>query len=118
MMHASAVSWRKVLLLHRGPLLQKWDRSFPRHDIRTLRLRWDPRDTILPDSHMDADSKVEPKVERRTPQVTVDAIVWTVSERGLAALDEPANVERLSRCDERARAEINIRIANIRKDSI
>jgi hypothetical protein len=46
-----------------------------------------------------------------TPQSTIEAIMWCVRERGLAALDESANVERLSRCDEAARAEIERRCA-------
>jgi hypothetical protein len=49
----------------------------------------------------------------RTPQVTIEAIMICVRERGLAALQEPANRERLSRCDEAARAEIERRIKKI-----
>jgi hypothetical protein len=56
--------------------------------------------------------------KRSTPRSTIEAVLHTVRARGPGALHEPANVERLSRCDERARAEINIRIANIRKESI
>jgi hypothetical protein len=37
--------------------------------------------------------------------------MFCVRERGLAALEEPKNIERLSRCDVSARAEINRRIA-------
>ena len=36
---------------------------------------------------------------RATPQTTVEAIMVAVLERGLAALKDAANVERLSRCD-------------------
>jgi hypothetical protein len=39
----------------------------------------------------------------------------TIRARGVTALDESANVERLSRCDERALAEINRRIAEMTK---
>ena len=53
---------------------------------------------------------------RPTPQVTVEAVILTVRERGLAALKEPANVERLERCDAAAKAEIERRIAKLRKD--
>jgi hypothetical protein len=48
---------------------------------------------------------------RPTPQSVVEAIMYCVRERGLAALDEPANIERLSRCDAAARAEIKRRCA-------
>ena len=34
--------------------------------------------------------------------------MWCVRERGLQALQEPENIERLSRCDEAAIAEIDI----------
>ena len=65
----------------------------------------------------DQEAKTQPRrvVERRpTPQTTIEAIMYCVRERGLAALKEPANVERLSRCDAAAKAEINRRIARIR----
>jgi hypothetical protein len=45
-----------------------------------------------------------------TPQVTVEAIMHCVRERGLAALEEPENIERLLRCDPAALAEINKRV--------
>lgn len=48
--------------------------------------------------------------ERSTPQTTIEAILWCVRERGLNALREPENIERLSRCDTGAKAEINQRI--------
>ena len=57
----------------------------------------------------------DPK-NRPTPQVTVEAVIQTVRERGLAVLKEPANVERLERCDAAAMAEIERRIAKLRKD--
>jgi hypothetical protein len=47
---------------------------------------------------------------RPTPQSTVDAVMHCVRERGLGALKELDNVERLSRCDAAARSEINKRI--------
>jgi hypothetical protein len=47
---------------------------------------------------------------RPTPQTTIEALIYCVRERGLAALKEPANLERLSRCDEAALAEIDRRI--------
>jgi hypothetical protein len=51
-----------------------------------------------------------------TPKATVEAIIHSVRERGLAALKEPANVERLSRCDVAAKAEIEQRIAKLPRD--
>lgn len=47
---------------------------------------------------------------RPTPKTTIEAVLYCVRERGLAALKESTNVERLSRCDARAKAEINQRI--------
>jgi hypothetical protein len=48
-----------------------------------------------------------------TPNVVVEAVMHVVRERGLAALKEPATVERLERCDASARAEINQRIEKL-----
>jgi hypothetical protein len=42
-----------------------------------------------------------------TPQTTIEAILYDVRTFGIAALNKPANVERLSRCDEAAKAQIN-----------
>jgi hypothetical protein len=47
---------------------------------------------------------------RPTPQVTIEAILYSVRERGLGALKEPDNIERLSRCDEAAQKELKGRI--------
>jgi hypothetical protein len=47
---------------------------------------------------------------RPTPQVVVEAILCWVAERGIAALDEPKNVERISRCDDAARKQIDARV--------
>src|ERR1700730_11680426 len=48
-----------------------------------------------------------------TPQTTIEAILHCVRERGIAALKEPANIERLSRCDGAARTQIKARIAKL-----
>jgi hypothetical protein len=48
-----------------------------------------------------------------TPRTTIEAIMWTVRTRGLSALNEPANIERLSRCDTAAQTEINERIGRL-----
>jgi hypothetical protein len=50
---------------------------------------------------------------RPTPKATVDAVVFAVRERGLAALKEPAMKERLACCDAAARAEINEQIEKL-----
>ncbi len=49
----------------------------------------------------------------RTPQTTIEAIMYAVRERGAAALREPTNIERLTGCDQEARDEINNRIARL-----
>lgn len=48
--------------------------------------------------------------ERPTPQTTIDAVMYDVRERGLSALHDPDVVERLARCDQDAREQINNRI--------
>jgi hypothetical protein len=47
-----------------------------------------------------------------TSQTTIEAILHCVRERGVAALKEPANIERLSRCDAAARTQIKARMRN------
>jgi hypothetical protein len=49
-----------------------------------------------------------------TPQVTIEALMYCVRERGLAALKEPANIERVSRCDAAALAQIDARLAKLK----
>jgi hypothetical protein len=49
-----------------------------------------------------------------TPQSTIEAVFDCVRERGLAALTEPANVQRLKTFDETARKQLNERIARLR----
>lgn len=51
--------------------------------------------------------------ERPTPQVTVEAVMYSVHERGLDALREPDNIERLARCDDAARRKLNERLARL-----
>jgi len=50
---------------------------------------------------------------RPTPQVTIEAILYCVRERDVAALKEPANLERLARCDAAAKAQIDKHIEKI-----
>jgi hypothetical protein len=53
-----------------------------------------------------------------TPQSTIEAILYSVRERGMAALKEPANAERLSRCDEAAMKQIHERIERMRQKGL
>jgi hypothetical protein len=55
--------------------------------------------------------------KRPTPQVTIEAIMYCVRERGEAALKEAANVERLKYCDAAALAEIERRIDKLKRGS-
>ena len=50
-----------------------------------------------------------------TPQVIIEAILYCVRARGLAALREPANIARLKNCDRAARDQINRRIAMLKQ---
>jgi hypothetical protein len=47
------------------------------------------------------------------PSATIEAIMSAVRARGVSALKEPANIERLSGCDASARKEINRRIGSL-----
>jgi hypothetical protein len=47
---------------------------------------------------------------RATPQTTIEAILHCVRERGLKAFKEPANIERLRRCDAAAMTQIDARL--------
>jgi hypothetical protein len=55
----------------------------------------------------------QPEQPRPTPAPIVEAIIYSVRERGLKALDEPANQQRLRLCDEAALAEIDRRMAKL-----
>jgi hypothetical protein len=50
---------------------------------------------------------------RPTPQTVVEAVWHCVRDRGLAALREPANLQRLATLDRTARAQLNERIAKV-----
>jgi hypothetical protein len=54
--------------------------------------------------------------QRPTPQATLEAIMYCVRTRGRKALHEPANIERLSRCDEAALVQIDARIARLKEN--
>jgi hypothetical protein len=50
---------------------------------------------------------------RPTPQVTIEAIMYCVRERGVAALVDPGNNERLKTCDAAAKRRIRERIVRL-----
>jgi hypothetical protein len=50
---------------------------------------------------------------RKASQTTIEAVVHSVRERGIAALKEPANIARLLTCDDDAKTKINERIARL-----
>jgi hypothetical protein len=79
-------------------------------DHVTIRLDAETQIRRLADINADWD---DIRRQRRTPQTTIEAIMYTVRTRGVAALKEPANIERLSRCDGAAKDEINQRIARL-----
>jgi type II secretory pathway component PulM len=54
---------------------------------------------------------------RPTPNATIEAIKQSVRDRGVAALKEAANRERLSRCDAEAVAEIDRWVARLERTS-
>jgi hypothetical protein len=88
-------------------------RSAERKDPSTLRARRLLNDNV---SIERAWAELNDPLNHWTPKVTIEAVVYSIRERGLAALKEPANVERLSRCNAAAKAEIEQRIAKLRKD--
>jgi hypothetical protein len=53
-----------------------------------------------------------------TSQSTIEAILYCVRSRGLAALEEPDNKERVARCDEAAMKQIHDRIKKMREKGI
>jgi hypothetical protein len=111
---------RRILLWHRARLLYLWPLYFPKHDLATLRLTRDSLDSFERACDLAeleaAERPVSPKPRSRpTPQVTVEAIWHTIRERGLGALDEQANRQRLSDCDSAARAELQRRLDGLRR---
>jgi hypothetical protein len=63
-----------------------------------------PPDGLL--IYVDALDRAKP-----TPQTVIEAVLHSVRERGLPALEEPHTLARLARCDQAARNQINKRIA-------
>jgi hypothetical protein len=60
-----------------------------------------------------ASEKISSANQKRTPQTTVEAVMYAVKSRGVGALMETENIERLLRCDDAAKKEINSRIARL-----
>jgi len=50
-----------------------------------------------------------------TPQSTIDAILYCVRARGIAALEEPNIKEQLASCDAAARKQVDERIERLRE---
>jgi hypothetical protein len=138
----SAVSWRKILILQRGALAEAWCTMFPKHDFGTARLYRYSTDAfeaacdraqakaagrhaatlkrlrclLKEDVSLDRTlSDINRQGNRPTPQVTIEAIWLCVRERGIVALKEPPNLERLSRCDKAALAQIDARLARLKE---
>ena len=66
-----------------------------------------------------AERRCRPVNNRRpTPKTVIEAIMCCVRSRGLGALKEPANLNRLRICDESAHAEINERIDKLFQQGI
>jgi hypothetical protein len=81
-------------------------------EIEPERLQW-LRGLMQPGiSLQQANREITEPSNRPTPAVVVEAVMLAV-RGGLAALKEPATVERLQRCDAVARAEINQRIQKL-----
>jgi hypothetical protein len=141
--HSGAlVSWRKELLLNRSALVPAWEAAFPQHDLSTGRFKTTSRcstDTfeqtcaeaeaakqpadaatrrqhglLANDVSFEAAYRAinDPR-DRATPQSVVEAVIVSVIERGLGALEEPKNLDRLGRCDAQARAEVGRRVAKL-----
>jgi hypothetical protein len=118
----STIRWRKLLILYRDVLQHAWCKVFPKHDFGTGRLH---RYSL--DSFEHACDRAEAEAARArarsghhhshtrpTPAVTIEAIWQAVRERGLDALNEPANQQRLKTCDAAARAELGRRIDSLK----
>ena len=114
-----AISWRKLLILQWSALSRAWDIAFPQHDFGTGRLRQYSLDSFERScDRAEADRARgghRPVPRGATPAVTVEAIMQSVRERGVAALSDSDNLKRLSCCSTAAKAEINRRISALKK---
>jgi hypothetical protein len=75
-------------------------------------LRGDSFEALVEQLAKETKARAKPE-NRPTLQTTIEAVMWCVRERGLGALKEPANVERLARCDAAAKAQIDSRIKKL-----
>jgi hypothetical protein len=123
MRNISQAFWRKQLIFRREIIKVQWRQAFPHHRFEDLRLETAPvpyRSTFL-ELREEADRKARPRLvpeirtKSPTPQVTVEAIMLTVRERGVIALNDEDNIARLRRCDATARAQIDRRISALKK---
>jgi hypothetical protein len=53
--------------------------------------------------------------QRPMPQTTIEVIMYCIRTLGTKVLHEPANIERLSRCDDAALAQIDVRITKLKE---
>ena len=138
----SNVRKRKHLLHLRARLWEAWDRLFPEHDLGTGRLRRSSLDSferacdrvdelarrqrvseeILRARRLLSENvsierawnEINDPHSRPTPQSIIEGILHCVRQRGIAALDETKNIERLRQCDPAAMAQIEQRIAKLK----
>jgi hypothetical protein len=99
----SSPSWQTATVEYREsrgdrPLIVELD---PKH-LKRLRGLMRPGVTLEQAWNEFGDPRNKP-----VPKVVIETVMTAVRKRGLAALREPANIERLERCDAAARAEIN-----------
>jgi hypothetical protein len=71
-----------------GQLVETWEREFPHRRLATSHL--------LP-----------------APAATLDAVIYCLRQRGLAALKEQENIERISRLTAAERARLDVRIEKV-----
>ncbi len=118
----SQAFWRKQLILRREVIQIQWRQAFPRHRFEDLRLETAPvpyRSTFLElceEGERKAEPRQVPEIRTKWPtsQVTVEAIMFTVRERGVVALNDEDNIARLRRCDAAAKAQIDRRISTLK----
>ena len=60
--------------------------------------------------------RIASKGRGSTPEVTIEAVMYTVRTRGVASLREPETIERLKRCDDAARAQMDRHIGKLFPD--
>jgi hypothetical protein len=87
---------------------EQWEKQYPpRPTTVNLPKKWDE----MPLSALW--NQLNDPRQRSTPQSTIEAVLYSVRERGFDALKGPASMERLSRCDADAKVQINKRIETL-----